>query len=314
VVIKRFHVVYLLLVWGFFSARSWGSERALYLLYTNNTNGALENCYCPDHPLGSMEKRVVFVEQFIADHSNTIILDAGDFFSVTTRPLKDSLITVAYGMIPYDALLMGDQELSKIDKYLNDLLPMFKAPLVIANLQAPALPGIVPYRIITRDGIKIAIVGVIGPGAFKYYSQKVRERVVLKDPVMAIKELEEELRQQADLIVVLSHWGLEPDRRMAEALPWVTAIVGGHTQSVLEEPVQVGDVFVLQAGKEGYYVGVLELKLNDRNQVVSGSGYLEAMTLERPDDPRVMKLIEEYEQRTGFINRRKLRLKGGDNH
>jgi len=311
---RRFHVVCLLLVWGFFSTRSWGSERALYLLYTNNTNGALENCYCPDHPLGSMEKRVAFVEQFIAEHPNTIILDAGDFFSVTARPLKDSLITVAYGMIPYDALLLGDQELSKVSKYLKDLLPVFKTPFVIANIQAPVLPNIVPYRIITREGVKIAVVGVIGPAAFKYYPEKVKEKVVLKDPVVAIKELEEELRQQADLVIVLSHWGLEPDRRMAEALPWVTAIVGGHTQSVLEEPVQVGDVYVLQAGKEGYYVGVLELKLNDRNQVVSGRGYLEAMTLERPDDPRVMKLIEEYEQRTGFINRRKLRLKGGDNH
>lgn len=311
---KRFNMIYLLLVWGFFSAGSWGSERTLYLLYTNNTNGALENCYCPDHPLGSMEKRVVFVEQFVAEHPNTIILDAGDFFSVTARPLKDSLISVAYSMIPYDALLLGDQELSKAGNYLEELLPYLNAPLVVANLQAPSLPEVVPYRIITRDGLRIAIVGVLGPGAFKYYSQKVKEQVALKDPVATIKGLEEELRQQANLIIVLSHRGLEPDRRMAEALPWVTAIVGGHTQSVLEEPVRVGDVFVLQAGKEGYYVGVLELKLDDGNRVISGSGYLEAMTLERPDDPRIMKLIEEYEQRTGFINRRKLRLKSGDNH
>ncbi len=311
---KRFQVVYLLLVWGFFSAGSWGSERTLYLLYTNNTNGALENCYCPDHPLGSMEKRVVFVEQFIADHPNTIILDAGDFFSVTARPLKDSLMSVAYGLIPYDALLLGDQELSKSGEYFERLLPLFNAPFVIANLQAPTLPGSAPYRIVIRGDLRVAIVGVIGPGAFKYYPQAVKEKVTLKDPVTAIKELEEELRQQADVVIVLSHRGLEQDRRLAEVLPWVTAIVGGHTQSVLPAPERVGDVFVLQAGKEGYYVGVLELKLNDRNRVVSGSGYLEAMTLERPDDPRVMKLIEEYEQRTGFINRRKLRLKGGDNH
>ena len=32
-------------------------NKKLYILHTNNTNGALENCYCPDHPFGAVEKR-----------------------------------------------------------------------------------------------------------------------------------------------------------------------------------------------------------------------------------------------------------------
>ena len=40
-------------------------EKVIYILHTNNTNGALENCYCPDKPYGSVEKRSVFVIIFL---------------------------------------------------------------------------------------------------------------------------------------------------------------------------------------------------------------------------------------------------------
>ena len=40
-------------------------EKVIYILHTNNTNGALENCYCPDKPYGAVEKRSVFVKEFM---------------------------------------------------------------------------------------------------------------------------------------------------------------------------------------------------------------------------------------------------------
>ena len=88
-------------------------DSTLYILHTNNTNGALENCYCPDHPFGAIEKRSVFINNFIKEHPNSIVVDAGDFFPVTKRPFLDSLIIDAYVSLPYDAVLAGDQELSR---------------------------------------------------------------------------------------------------------------------------------------------------------------------------------------------------------
>ena len=60
-------------------------NKKLYILHTNNTNGALENCYCPDHPFGAVEKRSVYVSDFIKKHPNSILLDAGDIFTMTHR-------------------------------------------------------------------------------------------------------------------------------------------------------------------------------------------------------------------------------------
>ena len=64
------------------------SQASLYILHTNNTNGALENCYCPDHPLGSIEKRSLYIEDFNNSNPRTVILDAGDFLQCQKNSLK----------------------------------------------------------------------------------------------------------------------------------------------------------------------------------------------------------------------------------
>ena len=47
----------------------------IYLLHTNNTNGALENCLCPGKSYGSLEKRIHYVRDWLKDYPNTIIVD-----------------------------------------------------------------------------------------------------------------------------------------------------------------------------------------------------------------------------------------------
>jgi 2',3'-cyclic-nucleotide 2'-phosphodiesterase (5'-nucleotidase family) len=307
---KRFIKTIWLLSWGVVSLPAEGGT--IYLLHTNNTNGALENCYCPDHPLGAVEKRAVFVGSFLEEHPNTVVVDAGDFFAVLERyRLKDSLICEAYATIPYNALLLGDQELTREVAFLNAVLPRSGAPLVVTNLQDPRPEGVLPYRIVERGGIRVGIMGVVGPAAFKYYPAAVRERIALKDPLTAILETLPEVRKQVDIVVVLSHQGLDRDRKLARRLQGVDVIIGAHSQTVLKTPIRENDIVIAQAGKDGYYVGILELTLDDRHRVVDYQGWVEPMTLEMPDHPRVMQLIEEYERRTGLVNRNKLKLRKG---
>ncbi|RMF08727.1 MAG: hypothetical protein D6762_04985 [Candidatus Neomarinimicrobiota bacterium] len=291
-------------VWLFFllvySIPGQTTPPALILLHSNNTNGALENCYCPDHPLGSIEKRSAFLETYRQEHDNTILVDAGDFFSPAPRPFKDSLLCVGYGLMNYDAVLPGDQELSR--DYFSDYIPLLKAPIVVTNLKKPHLPGVMPYVLVNRAGRRVAILGVIDPEAFKYYPEEIRQSVHLRDPVQAVKATLREIYPLPDLIILLSHSGYDRDRELARKLPEVDVIVGGHSQTAVKSPSLVGSVLVVQAGKEGYYTGVVEL-----NQTKQGS--LVPMTLDMPDDPRILNLISLYEEKTGFVNKRKLKLR-----
>ncbi|GIS70698.1 MAG: hypothetical protein CM1200mP10_02750 [Candidatus Neomarinimicrobiota bacterium] len=106
-----------------------------------------KNFYCPDNPLGSIEKRALYVQDFIKSHPRTLVVDAGDFFTMSKKLLKDSLVCEAYATIPYDALLLGDQELTRNPEFLNNVLPKTQASIVVTNLESPSLLRYVNIRL-----------------------------------------------------------------------------------------------------------------------------------------------------------------------
>lgn len=283
----------------------YAADRTLYILHTNNTNSALENCYCPDHPYGAIEKRAAYIENWLTEHPNTIIVDSGDLISLIKRAIKDSLASLAYSTIPYDAILPGDQELIRGQEYLIELLKRTAAPIVNTNIRVPKIKNSRPVRIIERDGIRVAILGVVGPAAIKYYPEAVRTTIALEDVNTALSKHLKGLETKADIIVLLTHQGYDYDVKLAANLIGVDVIIGAHSQTSLKTAQEINAILVAQAGKEGYYIGIIEVKLDEAKQISSKSGYLVPMTLDLPDHPRVMELIKEYEQKTGIVNRRK---------
>ena len=283
----------------------FAQERTFYILHTNNTNGALENCYCPDHPFGAVEKRSIYVSNFLKKHPNTILLDAGDIFTMTHQSLKDSLMAEAYNQLPYDVILFGDQELTMSDTELNQLVAQMDIPVVGTNIDHPET---VKSHIIEKEGLRIAILGIIDPYALKYYPKDVREKIELSDPIESIQAEMKRLKDKADIFILLTHQGADLDYAIAEKINGLHTIIGGHSQSAIETPEMINGALIAQAGKEGYYIGVVELIIKDGN-VVEQSGRIDTMKLAMPDDQRIMQMIEEYEQRSGRINHQKSKLK-----
>ena len=290
------------------------SQASLFILHTNNTNGALENCYCPDHPLGSIEKRSLYIQDFINANPRTVVLDAGDFFTMSQKLLKDSLVCEAYATIPYDAILLGDQELTRNEEFLNNVIPKLESSVILSNLEAPNLPFVRKYKVIKRGGLSIGIIGVLGNNAMKYYPKDIRESIILTDPASTVNDIVKRIRPRTDLIVLLSHQGFEQDQVLAKSLKGVNVILGAHSQTVPKEPTIVNNILISQAGREGYYVGLIELKLNKYKKIENHKVSTISMTQDMPDHPRVMELVKYFEDTTGLINRKKLQALDGKNN
>jgi len=292
----------------FLSAGLFAQDQALYILHTNNTNGALENCYCPDHPFGSVEKRTIFVKDFINEHPNTVLVDAGDFFTITHQSYKDSLMAEAYALLPYDAILPGDQELTMDGDKIDPLLGLMNTKIVGTNITMDGVNSLVSSHLVDRGGFSIAIMGIMDPYAVKYYSEELKEKIELSDPVKAVEAEMEILKDKADIFILLTHQGADLDEAFAEKVKGLHVIVGSHSQSTMDEPKKVNGTLIVQAGKEGYYVGTAALILN-KETIEAKSGRIDTMTFDMPDDDRVMEMIHEYESKTGKINRQKLKMK-----
>jgi 5'-nucleotidase len=252
-----------------------------------------------------MEKRSIYVRDFIKENPNTILLDAGDFVTMSQHTLKDSLISEAYGLLPYDAILYGDQELVLDARTLNRMRGQLGTTLVGTNIDRS---DFFTSKVIRRKGLRVAVMGIMDPYAIKFYPEEVKNRIRLSDPIKSVKKEMKKLSNKADIFILLTHQGFDLDQELAKKIDGLDLIIGSHSQTKIESPKEVNDALIVQAGKSGYYVGVVEIKTK-KGKVVEKSGKIDTMKFDMPDDPRIIKMIEEYESKTGRMNMRKKKLK-----
>jgi 5'-nucleotidase len=108
----------------------------------------------------------------------------------------------------------------------------------------------------------------------------------------------ERLRQEGKgPIVVLSHLGLENDRRLAQALPDLDVIIGGHSHSTLPQGELVNGVLVAQAGDYGRFLGRVDLRVSAENgKVLEKRANLIEIPETTPEDEAFEKAVAEARQ------------------
>ena len=121
-------------------------------------------------------------------------------------------------------------------------------------------------------------------------------RLHLAEPYEAARAQVAALRPQVDLVVALTHSGLDADRMLAAAVGGIDVIVGGHSHTSMSEPETVGNTLIVQAGSYARQLGVLRLRVSDGK--VRGSSYnlvdLDPVALPGPASEDVIALVDEW--------------------
>ena len=108
------------------------------------------------------------------------------------------------------------------------------------------------YRIVTApNGLKIGIFGVSGENSIEDSPTSGMKWI---DKIEAAKEIVGILEPQADLIVCLSHTGTESreegeDIDLAKVVPEIDFILSGHSHSLYEEAVVIGNTVIGSTGE-----------------------------------------------------------------
>jgi 2',3'-cyclic-nucleotide 2'-phosphodiesterase (5'-nucleotidase family) len=100
----------------------------------------------------------------------------------------------------------------------------------------------------------------------------------------------------ADIVVAITHIGLEEDRKLARMVDGIDVIVGSHSHSRLQKPEFENNTIIVQAGSQLNQVGRLDLNVNSsRGMIVNYDGGLISL-LHRfyPPDKEVQKVLNPY--------------------
>lgn len=203
----------------------------------------------------------------------SLYLDAGDF--MTGTPLSDleykgakgGAVVEFYNQLGLDAMSIGNHEFDLPLSNLDSLVALADFPILAANLRYTGGQPVFEKDFVTFEvgGVRVGVIGITTDKLDELISPKKRQELEISSGVAALDRLVPEVDPMTDLIIVLSHEGIETDREIARQVAGIDIIVGGHSHTRLDHGERVNGVLILQAGSSGRYLGRVDLEVeNDR--------------------------------------------------
>jgi 2',3'-cyclic-nucleotide 2'-phosphodiesterase (5'-nucleotidase family) len=165
------------------------------------------------------------------------------------------------------------------------------------DLKKSGLRNVKPYHIVRKDGIRIAFLGLSNverhTGKPSIITNKV-EDIKFYDPIRTALEYRN-LRKKAHVFVALTHIGINEDLILADAMPELDLILGGHSHTLLEEPLIQNGVLITQAGRAIRRIGKTTILLEKGVVTKITNEIIDLTTWDGPEDPVVAERIKMYE-------------------
>ena len=249
---------------------------------------------------------------------NSLLLDGGDTWqgSGTAYWTRGQDMVGACNLLGVD-VMTGHWEFTYLDEEVIKNIGDFKGDFVAQNVgvNEDALfdykfadfdgfnedEGLAfkPYTIKSVGGARVAVIGQ----AFPYTPIANPQRFIpdwtfgiqderMQAVVDAVRE-----HEKPDVVVVLSHNGMDVDLKMASRVSGIDAIFGGHTHDGIPAPTIVknagGKTLVTNAGSNGKFLGVMDLDVKDGKVRDFRYRLLPVFSNLLPADVQMQKYIDE---------------------
>jgi 2',3'-cyclic-nucleotide 2'-phosphodiesterase (5'-nucleotidase family) len=255
------------------------------------------------HMVGGDGIFAALIKQLRTATPNTIALDGGDevqgtpISSITNGRSQFDLLNE----INPDAMVIGNHEFDYGMDSLRANMRLAKFPILCANVKDDSTGKTLGLKYIIKQvgEVKVGVIGVTSPDLKHLVIGKnlVGEKLLDMDETIddAVKEIRE--KEHPNLLILLSHEGIDDDSAEAVKHPEINIIVGGHDHHALQQPKVVGHTLIVEAGSRGQYVGRLAVAIDNDSWTISGyKGQLfETVQNVIAPDPVVQKKVDAYE-------------------
>lgn len=275
----------IVLLWGPLTGVQGADQEELLftVLHTNDEHSAFVPYLSVDNPdrqIGGLSRLATAIESVRRPKDDAgepvLLLSAGDFLGETAYGW---LSTQGFApemewlhLMGYDAVTIGNHEYDFGPDVLAQYLRTAGYPqahehtlVLAANTVPPDTHPLTteelfrPSGVISLDnGLRVGLFGLIGKDAISVTADP--GDVTFSDQHETAERQVADLRRQGvDVIIALTHSGVVEDVALAREVEGIDLIVGGHSHTLLVEPVVEGQTLIVQAGAQTSHLGMLEL-------------------------------------------------------
>ncbi len=272
------------------------------------------------------------------EEQEVILLDNGDilqgqptvYFSNFIDTVGQHIVSRVMNHMDYDAATVGNHDIEAGPKIYDKLVNEFNFPWLSANIinTQTGLPYFKPYTVITRQGVRIAIMGLTTPGVTKWLSPTLWKNMEFRDMIESARIWMDSImiKEKPHIVLGLFHAGHNPtfeganpmaplnenaSRLVAEQVPGFDAVFIGHDHDKLIKWLvnTKGDsVLLLDPGSRAMQVSEanISISLNAKNETVKKriSGKLSETQGLVPDPHYVSTFSDISSQVEEFVDRR----------
>ena len=259
--------------------------KKITILHTNDVHSHIDPFPAND-PLnpngGGVIARAKIFNRLKKENPNTLIFDAGDIFQGTPyfNFFGGEIELKLMSKLGYNAATLGNHEfdngINKLSKSLNHAnFSFLNSNYDLKN--TPLESKIKKYEIYNIDDVKIGVFG-LGIALDGLVEKKLYNDVKYLDPIEIANDITKKLKNDyhCDIIICLSHLGYKYDDKkeicdlnLAKKTKNIDLIIGGHTHTFMNKPVQVtnlngNNVLINQVGCFGINIGKIDFYLSGK--------------------------------------------------
>ncbi len=245
-----------------------------------------------------------------------LLLDSGDFIVGALYHLLATTVSpelTLMNILEFDATTLGNHEFEWGPQALAKLIDIARVngggvtvPIVASNIRFNIFDsrdddlkrlydaGVIRSYLVKTlsNGLRVGIIGLLGRGAGQEALQAApvkfnHNQDFIQHMVNVVKT------KGVDLVILLSHSGLDEDKELAKLIKGIDIIIAGHCHTALFQPIRIANTLIVEAGSYTEYLGKLEVFVDDGN--VSLRGYqLVPINDAIPEDYSVQRIINHY--------------------
>jgi S-sulfosulfanyl-L-cysteine sulfohydrolase len=244
---------------------------------------------------GGFSRISKYVKELRKQKSNVLFLDGGDLFhgQLPLVSSKGNAILPILNKMELDAFVPGNWDFAYGKEQLIHLAESLPFPVVACNLidEETGKPFLKPYFIREMQGVKVGVIGLTYPYVDKTMPDSFSEGLLFSKGTEEISRIIEVLKEETDLIILMSHMGLPLDVKLASLVNGIDIILSGHSHDRVTKPMVIGQTIVVQAGSNSSFLGRLDVTLEGGN-VTNINYQLVNITEDFEEDEEIQELVE----------------------